>query len=190
MDKKAIKISLTKAPKEYDYGASKFFGAPTLPREWEDRFDESVIFFAQIRLEDIVPYDKENRLPHTGYLYFFIDTACDPYEVWIEHYDGEPDMLVEDFNELVPEFSHLNQAFLMAFSLCDEGADGTRLFGVPSSGYEEDDGTPLLLQFDPLDEYTGFLDSVDGYAYIFYDTEAESLDGASELTLDLVVDYS
>ena len=68
----AIGIKIHKPKGEYDLGASKFFGAPVLPERWLDRFSDDVIFFAQIRLTDIAHLDTENRLPHTGYLYFFL----------------------------------------------------------------------------------------------------------------------
>lgn len=47
----------------------------------------------------------------------------------------------------------------------DEDYDGTKLFGIPS--FEPDDDGELLMQFDPLDEPTGFLEEIDGYAYFF-----------------------
>ena len=183
---KAIKIKLTKAPEEYDFGASKFFGDPTIPSEWAERFAEDIAFLGQIQLSDIAEYDKENRLPHKGYLYFFLDTECYPYDVWVEYYDGEPDMLLGDFNTEISEFEHLTKAYLMSFEDCDESEACTRLFGVPSSEYEPDEEHEgkLLLQFDPLDAATGFLEEVDGYAYIFYDTKKEPLDGATEFVID------
>ncbi len=182
---KAIKIRLTKAEEGYDLGTSKFFGDPTVPSEWQDRFSEDIIFLGQIRLEQIAHLDTENRLPHTGYLYFFLDVAQYPYDVWVEHYDGEPNMVIEEFNEIDPEFEHLTQAFTMSFEACDESEDGHRLFGIPSSDYEPDEGDDkLLLQFDPLDTETGFLDSIDGYAYIFYDTKQEKIDGATYFVID------
>ena len=45
---KAIKIKVKRAGDNYDLAASKFFGAPTIPGEWLDDFDEDVIFFCQI----------------------------------------------------------------------------------------------------------------------------------------------
>ncbi len=189
MSKKAIKISVAKAPEEYDLGTSKFFGDPTIPQEWAERFDENMLFFAQIRLEEIAKYDKENRLPHKGYLYFFLDTSSYPYEVLVEHYDGEPDMVIEDFNEINPEFGHLTEPFLMNFSLCDEGESCTRLFGYPS-GLDEDADEPLLLQFDPLCENMEFLSEVDGYAHIFFDTENDTLEGATDLYLEFNINRS
>ncbi len=182
----AIKINLTKAPAEYDYGASKFFGDPTIPNDWQENYGEGVMFLAQIRLEDIAEYDKEGRLPHKGYLYFFVDTSDYPYEVSVEYYDGEPDTLVEEFNKEVEEFSHLTEAYLMSFEACDDAGNGTRLFGVPLSGYEpyEELDEELLLQFDPLEVETGFLNTVDGYAYVFLDTKREPLDTVTEFVVD------
>ncbi len=175
---RAIKITLTKAGEKHDFAASKLFGAPCVPQGWEDKFYEDIIFFGQIRLEDLGPFDTENKLPHTGYLYLFLDTEMYPYTAWAEYYDGEPDMVIEDFNELDPAFSHLTQAYLMSFSEADEYEDGNRLFGQTSSGYEAE--TELFMQFDPLDVATGFLEEIDGYAYFFFGegkTQQEKIDG-------------
>ena len=67
----AIKITARAAEGEYDLGASKFLGNPTIPGEWLDDFSEDTMFFCQIRLSDIAHLDKENKLPktkcHCGY---------------------------------------------------------------------------------------------------------------------------
>ncbi len=180
---KAIKINLTKAPEQYDYGASKLFGAPVVPESWADKFAEDIIFFGQLRLEDIAPYDPENRLPHTGYLYLFLDTEMYPYTAWAEHCQEEARLVIEDFNELDPEFAHLNQAFLMSFEEADECCEGTHLFGTPSSDCGEEG--ELLLQFDPLDTATGFLETIDGYAYFFFGEGRDRIDGVR-----FVIDWS
>ncbi len=172
----AIKITLTKAAEGYDLGASKLFGAPTIPEEWLDRFAEDIIFFGQIRLADIAALDSENRLPHSGYLYLFLDTEVYPYTAWVEYYDGEPNLAVDDFNELDPRFAHLTQAFTMSFEAAEADCDGTKLFGTPSS--EPDEAGELLMQFDPLEQYTGFLDEIDGYAYFFFGEGADRIDNA------------
>ncbi len=172
----AIRIQLKKAPAVYDYAASKFFGDPAIPGVWQETFSEDEIFFGQLRLSEVAPFDPEGRLPHTGYLYFFLDTAYFPYGLSLRYFDGEPDTLFGEFNEADPAYAHLNQAFLMSFSPCEEDADGNRLFGTPSSDCEGD--APLLLQFDPLDTPTGFLEEIDGYAYIFCDT-AHGFGGAT-----------
>lgn len=173
---KAIKITLKKAEENYDLLASKLFGAPVFPLEWKDKYTEfmdDIVFFGQIRLSDIAHLDTENRLPHTGYLYFILDTELFPYTGWAEYYDGEPKLVIDDFNEIT-RFRHLNQAFLMSFEEADEDYDGNKLFGVPSSSPDED--SKLLLQFDPLDVPTGFLEEIDGYAYFFFGEDDSKLD--------------
>lgn len=172
----AIGITIKKADGEHDPGASKFFGAPVLPAGWPDRFSDDVIFFAQLRLADIAELDTENRLPHTGYLYLFLDTemVCG-YQAMAYYYDGESRVVVDDFNEIEPRFAHLNEDWLMSFAPAGEASDGIQLFGVPSSGYETDE--ELLLQFDLLAENTGFLNHIDGYAYFFFGEGGDRLDG-------------
>lgn len=171
---RAIRITLKRAEEGYDVAASKLFGAPLVPLDWEDKFAEDILFFGQIRLSDIAALDTENKLPHTGYLYLFLDTEMYPYMAWAEYYDGEPNLVIDDFNEAEPQFSHLNQAFLMSFSTEEGDCDGTKLFGKPSFGEHEGE---LLLQFDPLDNDTGFLNEVDGYAYFFFGKGRKRIDG-------------
>ena len=127
----AIGIKIKKADEKHDCGASKFFGAPAIPAEWQERFSEDVIFFGQIRLSDIAELDTENKLPHTGYLYLFLDVEMYPYQAMAYYYDGEPNVVVDDFNEAEVQFAHLNEDWLMSFEPADEDFDGTRLFGVP-----------------------------------------------------------
>ncbi len=179
----AIRIKLTKAPEEHDYFVSKFFGPPAIPKEWEADFAEHIVFLGQLRLDEVAPYDTDNRLPKTGYLYFFLDTELYPYDVWVRYYDGEPDLVVEDFNAYDHVFGHLTSSYLMSFEPCDEYESCTRLFGFPANGYDEDDA-PLLLQYDPLDNEMDFLKEVDGYCYIFSDTDIESLNTATSFVVD------
>lgn len=166
---KAIKINLIKAEGEYDYTKSRLFGSPLVPESWEDRFNEDIIFFGQINLKEIAHLDVNNKLPHSGYLYFFLDTEVYPYTAWVEHYDGEVRMIIDDFNDAEPLFAHLNKAYLMEFEAVEDDYDGNKLFGIPSGQYDED--CDLLLQFDPLDTSTGFLEEIDGYAYFFFGKE-------------------
>ena len=170
MSKKAIRINLTKAEENYDLSASKFFGVPTIPGEWLSDFDEYTIFFCQIRLADIAEYDTQNRLPHTGYLYIFLDTYGSEFNLVpiVRYYNGEPDTAVDDFNSAVPEYEEFTEAYLINFEPCDEYADGTRLFGLPQSLAEEEAEGELLMQFDPLDSEMGFLSHLDGYLYLFF----------------------
>ena len=55
-----------------------------------EKFDYPLTFVCQINCEDIAPYDKENKLPHEGMLYFF--AAIDDYigyESPVQNPDGE-----------------------------------------------------------------------------------------------------
>lgn len=169
----AIGITLQKADGGHDLGASKFFGIPTVPAGWQDRFSDDVIFFAQLRLADIAALDTDNQLPHTGYLYLFLDTGMYPYRAMAFRYDGEPTVAIDNFNETVPRFAHLTEDWLMHFAPVDETTDGIRLFGVPAS--DPDTEEELLLQFDPLAESTGFLDDIDGYAYFFFGSDRSDI---------------
>ena len=77
--------------------------------EWQELFAEDVIFFGQIWLSDIVELDTENKLPHTGYFYIFLDVEIYPYQAMAYYYDGEPNVVIDDFNETEPQFAHLNE---------------------------------------------------------------------------------
>lgn len=174
----AIKIKATKAPKEYDLGTSKFFGTPTIPNEWMHDFDEDTIFFCQIRLEDIAKFDKENRLPHRGYLYVFLDTYEGEYALQpiVRYYGGEPDTAVDDFNAEVEGYERFNDAWLMEFTETAEDEACTRLFGVPSDWNYEDEPPKLLMQFDPLDSQMGFLEHLDGFLYFTFGKDNRNFD--------------
>lgn len=166
----AISIAVRKAKPGYDLGASKFFGTPTIPGAWEDSFSEDEIFFCQIRLGDIAALDPENRLPHTGYLYVFLHTGEGNRGLTadVRCYAGEPDMALADFNAAVEGYEAFNDAWLMEFTPGENNADGIRLFGDPSDWNYAQQPPKLLLQYDPLDSDMGFLDTMDGYGYLFF----------------------
>ena len=175
--KTAIGIRVRKAPERYDLGKSKFFGTPTVPREWEGDFEEDEIFFLQIRLSDIAALDKENRLPHTGYLYVFLRTENGNYALGadVRYYDGEPDLAYDEFNAAVEGYEQYTEAYLMEFYETEEDEDCTRLFGVPTDWNYPDAPPPLLLQYDPLDHGMDFLDTLDGFVYLFFGKEKTDL---------------
>jgi hypothetical protein len=166
----AIGIKVKKAPADYDLGASKFFGTPTVPLAWEGDFYEDEIFLCQINLADIARLDKENRLPHTGYLYIFLHTDGGDYELEadVRYFDGEPELAIDDFNLEVEGYERFNDAYLMEFCEVDDGEACTRLLGVPSDWNYEDKPPKLLLQFDPLDSDMEFLNHLDGFLYFFF----------------------
>lgn len=177
----AIAVKIKKTENNPDPGASKFFGAPVLPAEWVDMFSDDVIFFAQIKLSDIAEYDTDNKLPHTGYLYLFLDIEMYPYQAMSYYYDGKPNTVIDDFNEIEPRFTHLNKDWVMSFERADDDYDAIKLFGQPSTDIEIDG--ELFLQFDPLCEDTGFLDNIDGYAYFFFASDGYDIDSI-ELKID------
>ena len=166
----AIGIKVKKAEGDYDLLASKFFGEPTVPLGWEGEFYDDEIFFCQIRLADIAHLDKDNRLPHTGYLYVFLDTEGGDYDLVadVKYFDGEPELVLDGFNLDVAGYERFNNAYLMEFVEVDDDDACTRLFGNPSDWNYDDTPPKMLLQYDPLDNETGFLDFLDGFLYFFY----------------------
>ena len=175
----AIGITVTKAQEKYDLGASKFFGVPTIPSEWKSDFEDDELFFCQIRLADIAELDTENNLPHTGYLYVFLDIGAYPYKARVRYFDGEPDMAVDDFNEDFLDEGNFADAWLMSFAEAEEDADGIKLFGVPADWSYGEEPPRLLMQYDPLASDMGFMDSIDGFAYFIF---AEGSDKLEDVT--------
>lgn len=167
---KAIGIKLKKVESGYDLGASKFFGTPTLPRNWQDDFYDDEIFFFQIRLSDIAELDTQNLLPNTGYLYAFLHTENGKYNLTanVKYSNEEPELALEDFNLAVEGYEDFDTAWLMEFYETEEDEICTRLFGRPSDWNYEGKPPKLLLQFDPLDNDVKFLDDIDGFLYIFF----------------------
>ena len=174
----AIGIKVKKAPEGYDQGASKFFGAPAVPLAWDGDFREDEIFFCQIRLADIAQLDSENRLPHTGYLYIFLHTNGGDYDLKadVRYHNGEPELVIDDFNVAVEDYERHNDAYLMEFYEVDDSDACTRLFGEPSDWNYGDEPPKLLMQFDPLDSEMGFLDSLDGFVHFFFGENEGKLD--------------
>ena len=183
----AIGIQTKKAPARYDLGASKFFGTPTIPEDWAEDFGDDEIFFCQLRLADVAPLDKENRLPQTGYLYVFLHTGDGEYHLRadVRYFDGEPSLALDGFNDAVEGYEKYEDAYLMSFSEVPDTADGTRLFGVPSDWCYGEEPPRLLLQYDPLEGDMGFLDHLDGYLYLFLGE-----DGADLTQVTLRTEYS
>lgn len=177
---KAIGMRLSKGAVEPD--ASKFFGDPTIPGAWRDDFHEDVMFLAQIRLEEIAPFDSEGVLPHTGYLYVFLDTREGEYDLVpiVRYFDGEPDTIVEDFNASVVEYERYVEPLGISFFESEVDADGCKLLGVPSDWNYEEEPPHLLLQIDHMDETLGFLPQLDGFTYLFF---GEDVTGFSDVQI-------
>lgn len=62
-------------------GASAFGGQPDLPpgTQWPAKQGASLAFVAQIRLEEVAPYDTAHMLPSKGLLSFFYDAQQETY---------------------------------------------------------------------------------------------------------------
>jgi len=179
--KKAIGIKAYTPSGVYDMGSSKFFGTPTVPAEWENVFGENEIFFCQIRLSDISELDTENKLPHTGYLYIFLDTTLGKYRLKpvVRYYNGDPAIAIDDFNGVVEGYEEYTKEWLMDFYEADETEDCTRLFGFPSDWNYDDQPSELMMQYDPLDNEMGFLDSLDGFMYLFFGNDKRDFEAVT-----------
>lgn len=165
----AIGITVTKGAK--DDVVSKFFGAPAVPSEWENDFGEEIIFFCQIKLSEIAKLDPEKRLPHTGWLYVFLDTSEYPYKPIVRISKTKPDMVIDDFNMIFEQFEPLNEPWSIKFSEAADKGEGIKLFGEPDKWGSEEAPAKLFMQFDPKATDMPFLKDVDGLAYLFYDEE-------------------
>lgn len=84
-------------------GSSKLGGTPALPAgtEWPQCKGIPMALLAQLRLQDLAPYDLDGRLPNSGILYFFYEAR---EQVWgydpkhrgnwaVIYYDGDVDKL-------------------------------------------------------------------------------------------------
>ena len=151
----AIGIKLRKKVEHDHLGVSKFFGIPTLPSGMEEKLSPEAVFIAQIKMEDIASLDKDNVLPHTGYLYFFMETEDDtPYsnkKAVVLYSNEEPEIAINDFNENSPIPEGLNEDYPIDFFEVDDSYSGIKLLGVPSDWNYMDEPKELLLQYDPLD---------------------------------------
>ena len=122
--------------------------------------------------------DKENRLPHKGYLYLFLHTQNGPYDLVadVRYFDGEIELAINDFNAEVLNYEKFSDAYLMEFYQVDDDADCTRLLGEPSDWNYNENPPKLLMQFDPLDSDMGFLDFLDGFIYFFFGRDESKLE--------------
>lgn len=173
-----LKVSETE---ESLFGKSKFLGNPDVwdDFEWpaigdgDDAYD--LTFICQINCAEIAPYDKDNKLPHTGMLYFFYDLEempDDPFDqntARVLYYDGDLENLIEVkvVDEDGEPLAHTEQK--ITFENVEDGfmaeeEETHRMLGVPSNecyfelpyGFEE-----MLLQIDSFE--------ADGVDYNFGD---------------------
>ena len=166
----AIGIKLRAQAAEYSPEESHFFGAPLIPSAWCNDFYDDTMFFCQIRLSDLSELDSENRFSHRGYLYVFLDTSNGKYSLSpiVRYFDGEPDVVIDDFNDAVCGYEQFTQALSVEFSLVDDDFDGMKLLGVPSDWNYETKSPELLMQIDHFDEVLSFHEEIDGFTYLFF----------------------
>ncbi|MBR2611518.1 MAG: DUF1963 domain-containing protein [Clostridia bacterium] len=183
----AIGIRLKKAEEGYDPSRSKFFGDPTVPQGWEESFSEDTFFLCQINLEDLASFEEAKVLPDKGYLYIFLDTEEGDYDLRpdVRYTAEDPEVIYDDFNGEVVDYEKFTEAYLMEFYETDDDADGIRLFGVPSDWNYESEAPKMLLQYDPLDNESGFLDHLDGFLYFFFGKDERDFDA-----ITLMEEYS
>ena len=179
---KAIGMKFVQPQGEYDPTRSRFFGDPAIPAWMEAEIGEDEVFLAQIRLSDIATLDTENILPHEGWLYFFIQaedgSAWTPKQAVVRYSREEPAVVLLDFNaeSTIPDV--MNETWLIDFDLVEDAASGMKLLGVPFDWNYADPAPQLLLQYDPLDSPSGFLEEMDGMAYFFAGKDMEKFTDA------------
>ena len=178
----AMKVRKVEEGEVIDESCSKFFGKPCLPESMGQPYPDDGVFFAQIRCADIRDLDPECRLPHEGYLYFFLDAEMYPSNdlyMMVEHSLEEPAVVIDDYNECC-NIKGLTDTYVITFEKVDGGYEGTKLLGYPVNDVDDsDDRCGLLLQYDPLDFDVPFLSTLDGYAFVFFgENDEDKFSGA------------
>ena len=162
------------------------WGCPDLPdtlsypeseiAEDDESFRNPLTFICQIRCEDLIPFDTEGLLPHSGMLYFFAEVD---YYLGTDGYDspgmGEwPDSAIRVLysptcdglhtHRLLDE--HANPLGLppeaITFSTCSSISDGFKLLGQPffDEVREQYPSLVCLFQMDEEDRWNlRFFDS-------------------------------
>ena len=174
----AIKLNLSKTD-ECLFCKSKWWGNPDIPEGFS--FDDTLMFLCQIRCEDLVSLDKENRVPHKGMLYFFCDIPYylgfyDEFEppygrLWDSDYVKVyyvEDVVEEEFRQIVFDDDFLPSIHerKIEFVQTNEDDYGHKLLGSPCQFEYEDWDEPCqgwinLLQIDS--------DEDDDYNLMFMD---------------------
>ena len=167
----SIKINLRKTDEDL-FMKSKWWGNPDLP-EGVDPPDCST-FVCQIRCDEIAKFDKDNRLPHKGMLYFFaeLDYYLGNYDSYCPsgYWDSDDlkvlyieDLESQEFEEVVfvdeDEKPTALEELAVEFSIGAAECDGNKLLGEPFDREWEDWDEPYagwteLLQIIS-DDYEG-----------------------------------
>ncbi len=162
---------------------SHFFGKPLATPSMKGEFDDTVLFLCMIHLTEIAKFDKENKLPHEGYLYFFLDTANTYRQMQpiVRYVKEEPTEIIDDFNAKLAkgQLKGIEEPRGIEFAEVEENDDGCKLLGVPCDWNYQAKPKPLLLQISHFDEELDFLPELDGFTYVFFGPEDAPFDGAT-----------
>ena len=177
-------IGMRFAPYDGDeHGRSYFFGDPIVPADMVEGIPDEILFLGMIYLPEIAEFDKENKLPHEGYLYFFLDTSATSRQLRpiVRHTLQEPTHLIDDFNEsFEEEYPGVTLKRGIEFFLTEEAADDCKLLGKPCDwNYPKPPKAPLLVTISHYDEGLDFLPQLDGYTYFFFGPEGHEFDQVS-----------
>lgn len=175
----AIKLNFSKTDSNL-FGRSKMWGSPDMPDSLDypevavndggELVDDPMTFICQIRLEDIAPYDIQNRLPHEGMLYFFgcLDYFFGNFDALAQPGMGEWD---ERYFKVLysPTCDNLHThsivyddgtefglpAEMITFTECADREEGFKLLGRPylDEIAEQYEGWTSLLQLDEDDDW-------------------------------------
>ena len=141
------KLKVEKAHGDYDYGTSKFLGAPTMPESWlsDGTLSDDDFFFCQIKLSELKEHTTCELLPPKGFLYIFLTIQKDgTFKPNVRLCEDEPDTLIDDFNYGFDFLGDTDAEYSIDFT--DEVSNAeTALFIEENDNY-------ILLQYDPLDD--------------------------------------
>lgn len=142
-----VKLKVEEAHGDYDYGTSKFLGAPTMPEEWlsDGTLSDDDFFFCQIKLSELREHTNCTLLPPKGFLYIFLTIKEDgTFKPNVKLCEEEPDTLIDDFNYGFDFLGDTDKEYSIDFGGASDNTE-TALFIEENENY-------ILLQYDPLDD--------------------------------------
>lgn len=197
--KNSIEIKLKRRrTKDLQIGISKFGGCPDLPKDFQwyyyegegyngDIKNRPLSFLAQINLEEIKLYDKDNSLPDRGMLYFFYELETmtwgfdekDYQSARVYYYNGDMSKLKpRNFPQDLNEDYRLNE-FLMKFESKWDMPDYEELDELIDS--ENSQEVDIFGDYD--EEY---MDKYD--IYVVFKEKLKSLDSLDDESIKNMID--
>lgn len=142
-----VKLKVEEAHGDYDYGTSKFLGAPTMPESWlsDGTLSDDDFFFCQIKLSELREHTSCTLLPPKGFLYIFLTIQENgTFRPNVRLCEEEPDTLIDDFNYGFDFLGDTDKEYSIDFNGVSADTE-TALFIEDKENY-------ILLQYDPLDD--------------------------------------